>query len=541
MIQNNLTRRQRVNEILKCGRDPRYFINTYVMIQTLEKGRILFNTFDFQDDIISSLNNPLERFIILLKARQLGLTTVTAAYALQQALFFKDKNILCIATKLETAQNFIKKVKVALQELPPWLVLPKYDSNKRSVAFNNGSSITAIPTSDDAGRSEAVSLLIVDEAAFIRNFDEIWTGIYPTISTGGECIVLSTPNGVGGMYYRLWTDAIAKQNEFTTFELPWWRHPDHDEEWFKKETKAFTRKKIAQEYLCDFIASGDTYLQPEDLEAIKDEIRPPIDKMGFDKNVWIWKRPASGHKYVISADVARGDAADYSTFHIIDFDEAEVVAEYMGKVPPEKLALLIDEFGRKYNEALAIPENNTFGYFTCVRLRDDGYPRMYYEKNHGDPMAYFTPQDPEMLPGFNTNSKTRIQVLTKLEELLRMKKLRTYSHRLHNQLQAFIWNGSKPMAQKVSHDDLIMSLAIGAWITGGAHSISEQAMAMSNAILKSTSIDRRDQNVLPRGVNTVKPLVNPSITGYTPQNVSKPRDPADIKHADVSDFSWLLR
>lgn len=539
-MKRALTRTERVNEILKCGKDPKHFINTYVKIQTLQFGRILFNTFDFQDDIIDALDDPIQRFLIVLKARQLGLTTITAAYALHQALFYKDKNILCIATKLETAQNFIKKVKVALQELPPWLVLPKYDSNKCAIVFDNGSEIKAVPTSDTAGRTESVSLLIVDEAAFIRNFDEIWTGIYPTISTGGECIVLSTPNGVGGQYYRLWTQAVAGQNEFTTFELPWWMHPDHDEEWFKKETRAFTRRKVAQEYLCDFIASGDTFLEPDDLGYLKDLIREPIEKLGFDRNVWIWKRPQSGHQYVLSADVARGDAADYSTFHIIDYEECEIVAEYMGKVPPEKLAPMIDEYGRMYNEALVIPENNTFGYFACVKLRDDGYPRLYYEKNRGDPMAFFTPPDMDMLPGFNTNVKTRVQILSKLGELIRTKQLKSYSHRLHDQLQAFIWQGAKPMAQKDSHDDLIMSAAIGAWIVGGAHGISEQAMAMSMAILKSTTLDRRDQSSLPRDVNSVKPLVNPMITGYNPRNVAKPRDPSQVHHTDVSDFSWLL-
>ena len=78
-------------------------------------------------------------------------------------------------------------------------------NNKQLVEFSNGSSIKAVPTSDDAGRSEALSLLIVDEAAFVRNFDELWMGLYPTISTGGRAIILSTPNGVGGQYYELYT------------------------------------------------------------------------------------------------------------------------------------------------------------------------------------------------------------------------------------------------------------------------------------------------------------------------------------------------
>ena len=99
------------------------------------------------------------RFNIILKSRQLGISTLTAAYAVWLAIFYKDKNILVIATKLSVAMNFIKKVKVALRSLPRWLSLPELTSNnKQSVEFSNGSSIKAIPTSDDAGRSEALSL-----------------------------------------------------------------------------------------------------------------------------------------------------------------------------------------------------------------------------------------------------------------------------------------------------------------------------------------------------------------------------------------------
>ena len=83
--------------------------------------------------------------------------------------------------------------------MPNWLLIPQIvNNNKQAIEFSNGSTVKAIPTSEDAGRSEALSLLIVDEAAFVRNFDTLWTGLYPTLSPGGRAIVLSTPNGVGG-------------------------------------------------------------------------------------------------------------------------------------------------------------------------------------------------------------------------------------------------------------------------------------------------------------------------------------------------------
>jgi hypothetical protein len=146
------------------------------------------------------------------------------------------------------------------------------------------------------------------------------------------------------------------------------------------------------------------------------------------------------------------------------------------------------------------------------------------------------------LPGFSTQQKTRVQILTKLEELLRNKMVRVYSRRLYEQLQAFIWNGVKPQAQKDSHDDLIISLAIGVWLVGGSHEISQRDIALSMAILKSTSRISRDSSSLPL-VNDAQPLVNPNIRGLNPNTVHRPKQAHQLqgRAAEASDFRWLLR
>lgn len=538
--QRALSKEERVQEILRCGKDPVYFINTYVKIQHPVRGRIPFETYDFQDDVVRKILT--NRFNIVLKSRQLGLSTIAAAYAVWYAIFHKDKSILVVATKLATAMNFIKKVKVAIAGIPSWLLLPQFEASKTAVTFTNGSQIVAIPTSEDAGRSEALSLLIVDEAAFIRNFEDIWTGLYPTISTGGRALVLSTPNGVGGMYYKLWTDAQAGQNEFNTIDLPWYVHPEHDQAWFDKETRNLTPRKVAQEFLCDFISSGDTFLESQTLAWVKENVKDPVEKAGFDKNVWIWKKPDPLHQYVLSADVARGDGADFSAFHVIDHETCDVVAEYMGKLPPEKLALLIDEFGRQYNNALVVPENNTFGYFTCTVLRDQySYPRLWNKHHRGDPMHCYTNTSPDVLPGFSTQGNTRPLILTKLEELIRNKSLKIYSKRAADQFQSFVWNNGKPMAQRDSHDDLIMSVAIGAWFVDGNNAVSNAAVATTEAMLRATGKMGRPERDLAGAIQQIQPLVDPNIKGLNPMTVHRPKDPSMIRHADTSDFSWLLR
>jgi len=484
-LYNNKTRQ--IAEIVKCGKDPVHFFNTYVKIQHPTRGMIPFKTFPFQDDCVQDFIE--NRFCIVVKGRQLGLSTLTAAYAVWLAIFQKDKNILVIATKLSTAQNFIKKTKTIVANLPDWLLMPQITKNNQQIIeFSHGSSIKAIPTSDDAGRSESLSLLIVDEAAFVRDFDTLWTGLYPTISTGGRAILLSTPNGVGGQYYKLYKDAEAQVNEFKAIRLNWNVHPEHDEAWFKNETKNMSPRQIAQEYLCDFASSGETFLGDDELKWLFSMITPPKMREGHDRNIWIWKTPFSEHKYIISADIARGDGKDYSAFHVIDLMTGEVVAEYKGKIPPDKFGELLSEWGHKYNRALLIPENNSFGYATIIKLRDMNYPKMYYQKSNAVYIGDYTPPNEAQLAGFVTSGKTRSLILTKLEELLRNKQLISYSSRFYDELKTFVWNENRAQAMKDEHDDLVMSLAIGSWIYDASAEHSKDSDALNRAMLASMSV-----------------------------------------------------
>jgi hypothetical protein len=519
--KNNVAR-EHVQEIINCGKDPKYFINKYSKIQHPVKGLIPFNTYEFQDDCLDSFQK--NRFNIILKSRQLGLSTVTAAYAVWYAIFYKDKNVLVIATKLDTAINFIKKVKVMIQSLPSWLLMTKFEENKRSIRFSNGSTITAIPTSEDAGRSEALSLLIVDEAAFIRDFDDIWTGLYPTLSTGGKAILISTPNGVGGQYYKLWAEAESGLNDFNAIKLPWTVHPDHNQEWFEKETKNLAKRKIAQEYLCDFISSGDTFLQVDDFDYLKNLIKPPIEKSGFDRNIWIWKYPESDKSYVVSADVARGDSKDYSTFHVIEDKTCEVVAEYKGKVPPDKFADILYEIGKKYNNALMCPENNTFGYTTASKLKILNYPNLYYESNR-----YVYTIDSDEIPGFSTQAKSRVLILSKLEEMIRNKILISSSQRLLHELQNFMWQGQKAQASKDSNDDLIMSLAIGLWLID-INILSKESTNTKIELLSAITVSKKEL-ILPSTKPTQSNIIN--TNSYQMFDFSN-------NHKKEDDLDWLI-
>lgn len=543
-----MLRQQQIQEVIRCGKDPVYFINNYVKIQHPTRGLVPFKTFKFQDKCLVDFDKFIHN--IVLKSRQLGLSTLVAAYAVWLSLFYKDKSILVIATKLPTAQNFIKKVKVAIQFLPSWLVLPKIISeNKSEIKFDNGSSVTAIPTSDDAGRSEALSLLIVDEAAFIRDFEEIWAGVYPTLSTGGRAIIISTPNGVGGQYHKLWVEAESGLNEFNAIKLPWDCHPERDESWYVKTQSNMSKRKFAREYLCDFSMSGDTFMQAEDMEWLRSQIAPPIEKTGFDHNVWVWYHPEVGHSYVMSADVSRGDSTDFSTFHIIDVVTGFVAAEYKGKIPPDRFGDLINEYGLRYNKAVVCPENNTFGYTTCTRLKELKYPRLYYENSRGGSVVPdYALVEEHKVPGLSMQKGSRMAVLAKLEEVLsvRNKTITMHSQRFYNELQTFVWNNGRVAAMKDHNDDLVMSMAIGSWVADLTGHGAGDAQAMQIALLRSSKVDKRDIVGTALHTATVGPPMHPQMKSImlAPFGARSPEEAAVIKRdprLNQMDFNWLLK
>ena len=267
-----LTKKQILAEIVKSGKDPAYFINNYCRISHPIEGLIPFRTYPYQNDMLLNFND--HRFNIILKGRQLGLSTIVAAYVVWLLLFHRDKNVLVIATKFATATNLVKKVKSIMKNLPDWLRIAdiKID-NRSSFELSNGSQIKAGSTSGDAGRSEALSLLVVDEAAHVDGLDELWTGLYPTLSTGGRCIALSTPNGVGNWFHKTYINAEEGENDFFASILPWDVHPERDETWFAKETRNMSRRQIAQELECNFNTSGETVIHPDDISVMKSLVK----------------------------------------------------------------------------------------------------------------------------------------------------------------------------------------------------------------------------------------------------------------------------
>ena len=525
-----LTKEAVKEEIRKCGNDPIYFLKNYVKITHPLKGQIPFTTFDYQDVLLNDFND--HRFNVILKARQLGISTIVAGYATWLMLFRREKTVLVLATKFKTAANLAGKDKKMMKSIPEWLRIAEITiDNQTSFELSNGSNIKASTTSkSDAGRSEALSLLIIDEAAHVENMEELWTGIFPTISTGGRCIALSTPNGVGNWFYKTYTDAENQVNNFHPIKLPWHVHPDNTPEWFKEQTKSMSRRDIAQEFECSFNMSGETVIHPDNMGMIREAILEPKYRTGFDRNYWIWEEPQNGNSYMVIADVARGDGGDNSVFHVIKLETMEQVAEYQGKPVLEMFASMLNSVGREYGNALMVVENNNVGYNILEKLIDMDYPNLYYstKSSHEYVEAMTAEVQNGVVPGFSTTSKTRPLIIAKMEEFIRNKVINIKSGRLYQELETFVWNNGRPEAMRGYHDDLVMSIAICCWVRDTALNANKREAAYTKALL--TSMMKANSKI-----NTLLP----DQQGYKKNEALDPFKEDIVKK--YQELNWLIK
>lgn len=482
----SLSKKEIMKEIVKCGKHAGYFINTYAKITHPQEGLIPFHLYDFQKELLKDFEDY--RFNIILKARQLGISTISAAYVAWLMMFHREKNVLVIATKFSTAANLVKKVKAIIKNLPPWLKISNVDiDNRTSFVLSNGSQIKASSTSGDAGRSEALSLLVIDEAAHVEGLEDLWMGLYPTLSTGGRCIALSTPNGVGNWFHKVYTEAENNTNDFKPTILPWSVHPDRDQSWFEKETKNMSRREIAQELECNFNMSGETVFSSEDLETYLSMVTEPKYRTGFDRNLWIWEQAEQEQDYFISADVARGDGKDFSTALVFKTRTMEVVAEYRGKITPDLFSKILYDIGVEYKNALLVVENNSVGFAVLDKLREACYPNLYYsvKSTHEFVEEHRAQNMNNAVAGFSMTSKTRPLIIAKMEEFVRNNLIKVYSSRLLAEMKTFVWDNGRAQAMRSYNDDLIMACAVGCWVRDTALSSNQRDLEYSKAFLGS--------------------------------------------------------
>ena len=524
----SLTKKEMMAEIVRCGKDPVYFSNKYARISHPLHGLIPFDMYEFQEEALRAFTK--NRFNIILKARQLGISTTVASYITWLMLFHRDKNILVVATKLNTAANLVKKSKAIYKNLPAWLRIASISiDNRNSFELTNDSVVKASSTSGDAGRSEALSLLVVDEAAIVEGLDEMWAGLYPTLSTGGACIALSTPFGVGNWFHKNYIEAEEGKNDFHPIKLPWHAHPERDEAWFKKETRNMSKREIAQELECNFNASGETVVHGDDLKRILENVSDPKHKTGFDRNYWIWQQPVEGRDYIAVADVARGDGSDYSVCQILDLGTMHQVAEYQGKITPDMFAPLLGNMASEYNNALLVIENNSLGIGVLSRLEEIGYDNLYYSvRATHEYVDQATAEAIGGVAGFTMSMKTRPLVIAKFEEFVRNKLITINSKRLANEVKTFVWHNGRPQAMRSYNDDLVIASCIGCWVRDTALTANKREIEYKKAMISGITVSNSTFDTKIEGMHGYRP-------GKKPQNTFEGND------GKTYDLSWIIK
>jgi hypothetical protein len=516
-------------EYIKCAQSPAYFMKKYCYIQHPKRGRIQFNLYPFQEKVLTLFQE--NSYSIVLKSRQLGISTLGAGYSIWLMLFHQDKNILCIATKQDTAKNMVTKVKFMYDNLPNWLKEKDKPAeyNKLTLRLNNGSQIKATSASSDAGRSEAVSLLLIDEAAFINNIGEIWASAQQTLATGGGCIALSTPYGTGNWFHKTWVSAEMGENSFLPIKLPWKVHPERNQDWRDQQDSDLGVRMAAQECDCDFSTSGDTAFPPEDITFYEQTyITKPLEKRGMDQNLWVWEPVDYSRNYMVTADIARGDGRDYSTFHVFDVETFTQVAEYRGQIGTKEFGHLLVGIATEYNMALLAPENSNIGWSTIQTILDRGYSNLYYSPKSGNvnSNSYFDAyiDTSKMVPGFTMSTATRPIAIGKFQEAISDKGTIFQSIRLLEEMKVFIWKNGRAEAQSGYNDDLIMAYAIGCYLRETSFKLRQHGIDMSRSMLNGIATN------------------NTQYTAFSSNNtpIDNPYRVTNPYTGDSEDISWIL-
>lgn len=486
-VYNKYTSERQRLEYSRCALSFSYFATKYAKVLHPKKGLVPFIMFKYQRRVIKEWEN--NRFNIISKFRQGGLTTLAEIWSLWRSLFKLDQQIMLLSKTDREAVAAGEIINRAVDNLPNWLKpqMGKWNDHHKQF-MDTGCNIWFY--TPEAARGRAITYLIVDEAAFIPEMEKHWRAMYPTLSTGGNCIIISTVNGLGNWYEETFHAAQEGRNKFHVIELDYWEHPDyHNDEWVKEQKAQLTEKGWLQEVMRNFLDSGETYIPANIIGELQTNTRNSYPKRRLFKKwlnagssdnseewesdgaLWLWKEPADGHEYIIGGDSAEGvgDNGDNSCFQVFDNNTLEQVAEfYSNTVPPYIFAQIINEIGIYYNHALIVVENMNTGGAVLSNLQHN----LYYDN------IYFENAKSSKI-GIKTTQGNRSVILEALQHRLMNGTIKIYSRRFVKELTTFIYNPSnqKVEARRGKHDDAIMATCLAVYVRD---SVSREMPIMSS-------------------------------------------------------------
>ena len=455
-----------VQEYLKCSQDPVYFCETYMKIINVDEGLIPFGMYGYQKEMITSMAD--NRYTIITTARQTGKSTTTCGFILWYILFHSEKTVALLANKGDTAREILSKIQLAYEHLPKWLQQGVREWNKGSFELENNSRVIATATSGNNIRGYAINLLFIDEAAFIANWEEFFTSVLPTISSGKstKIVLVSTPNGLNH-FHKLWTGANDGTNNFNPIKVMWSEVPGRDETW-KKDTLAAMgndTEKFNQEHCCEFLGSSGTLIAGWKLKELTFKL-PRLAGEGVSQ----YEAPVPDNKYVMVCDVSRGKGLDYSAFQLIDttaMPYRQVMVYRNNLISPIDYAEVIHRIAKTYNNAAILVESNDIGQ----QVADTIYQEYEYEN------ILFTESagrsGKKISSGFSSGSDIGVRTTKSvkavgcsiLKLLIEQNQLILHDHQTIKEISTFSKKANSYEAESGCHDDLVMGLVLFAWLS----------------------------------------------------------------------------
>jgi hypothetical protein len=456
---------EQVQEWLKCAQDPIYFAEKYIKIVHVDHGFIPIRMYDYQKEIVVKLQN--NRRVTVVTSRQAGKTTTAAAIILHYILFNEHKTVALLANKGDAAREILDRIKLAYEALPDWLQQGVVEWNKGSIELENGCKVLAAATSSSAIRGKSISLLYIDEAAFVENWDEFFASVFPTISSGETTKILftSTPNGLNH-FYKTCEGAKEGINGYEYVEVPWQRVPGRDEKWYKETLAAmdFDTEKFAQEFECAFQGSSGTLISGACLKTLV--ARVPLGEYDGFKQYF---KPETDHKYVIVADVSRGKGLDYSAFHVVDTTKMpyQQVATYRNNmITPLDYAGVIHNVSKMYNSAVILVETNDVGAQVVDSLHFDYESELLvYTENAGARGKRISSGFKTAERGIRTTKTVKAIGCSMLKLLVEQYQLIINDHQTIYELSRFSKKNHSYEAEPGCNDDLAMGLVLFAWMS----------------------------------------------------------------------------
>lgn len=489
-----------VEEWVKCSEDPIYFVENYMKIITLNEGLQNFKPYPYQRNMIQSFVD--NRYTIVTTARQAGKSTTTCGFILWYIIFHADKTVALLANKGETAREILGRVQLAYQHLPKWLQQGVKEWNKGSFELENNSRVIAAATSASAIRGYTINLLFIDEAAHIDNWDEFFTSVYPTISSGTESkiVLVSTPNGLNH-FYSTWINAKEGRNGYNPILVNWQAVPGRDEKW-KQDTLAgmnFDLEKFDQEMNCEFLGSSGTLIAGWKLKELVHQ-SPMVQKEGLIQ----YYKPKDDHAYIIVCDVSRGKGLDYSAFQVIDVTKMpyEQVCVYRNNnVSPIDYADVIHRTAVAYNNASTLVEINDIGEQVSNSLHFDfGYENILFTENAGrsgkQVTAGFSGRTADK--GIRTTKVVKSVGCSILKLLIEQNQLVINDFHTINELSTFSKKGNSYEAESGKHDDLVMCLVLFSWLSEQQY-FKDYTNINTLISLRDKSEDEMNQDLAPFG------------------------------------------